>query len=110
MAKLLVELKEGSLLDLIGHQYIMSGKPQIAKASNLVDSSIARGDMKLLANLKDAADEAELEEALKKNNLKAFLKKYKEGEEEEKQPENNKPENNKPENNKPENNKPENKD
>lgn len=98
MAKLLVELKMGSLLDLVGHQYILSGKPQIAISSNLVDSSIAKGDMKLLATLKDDANEEALNEALKKKDLKSFLKKYKEGEEEKKPEENNKPENNKPEN------------
>lgn len=73
MAKLLVELKEGSLLDLIGKQYIISGEPCIAKSSNLVDSMIAKGKMKLIARLKDDATEEELAKA---KNIKEFVAKF----------------------------------
>lgn len=73
MAKLLVELKEGSLLDLIGKQYIMSGKPCVADSSNLVESMIAKGKMKLIARLKD---EATAEELAKAKSIKEFVAKF----------------------------------
>ena len=73
MAKVLVELKEGSLLDLIGKQYIMSGKPCVANISTLVESTIAKGDMKLIARLKEDASEEALAKA---KDIKEFLAKF----------------------------------
>ena len=73
MAKVLVELKEGSLLDLVAKQYIMSGEPCVAEASNLIDSMIAKGKMKLLARLKE---DASAEELAKAKSIKEFLAKY----------------------------------
>lgn len=73
MAKALVQLKEGSLLDLFGHQYIMSGEPCVAEVTSLVESVIAKGEMKMLASLKDDASNEELAKA---KSVKDFLAKY----------------------------------
>jgi len=73
MAKVLVELKEASLLDLIGHQYIMAGEPHVANLTSLISSAIADGRMKLIARLKDGASEEELKKA---KDVKAFLAKF----------------------------------
>lgn len=73
MSKVLVELKDGSRLDLIGHQYIMSGEPQVVELSNLVSYEIAKGNMKLIARLKDGASQEDLKKA---KNVDEFLKKF----------------------------------
>ena len=41
MAKLLVELKTASLLDLAGKQYVLSGKPQVVNSTPLINAAIA---------------------------------------------------------------------
>lgn len=82
MSKILINLKEGSLLDLIGHQYIMSGKPQVAESTGLIQMTISRGKAEVLAQLKDGASQEAFDELLRTNNkdvkkaLKAFLKEY----------------------------------
>lgn len=73
MVKLLVELKQGSLLDLMTNQYVISGEPHVIKPSGLYESAIAKGDMKLLATLKDEASEELLQKA---KSVKEFIAKY----------------------------------
>lgn len=73
MARALVQLKEGSLLDLFGHQYIMSGEPCVVEVTSLVESMIAKGGMKMIASLKDDASNEELAKA---KDTKEFLAKF----------------------------------
>ena len=76
MAKILMKLHEGSLLDLIGKQYIMSGKPTVAESTSLVNSTISAGKGKLLAQLKEEATQEILNKYLEENKLKDFIAKY----------------------------------
>lgn len=76
MAKILMELHTGSLLDLFGKQYIMSGKPAVAENTSLVNSTISAGKAKLIAQLKDDATQDLLDKYLADNKLKEFIAKY----------------------------------
>lgn len=76
MAKILMELYEGSLLDLVGKQYIMSGKPAVAENTSLVNGVISSGKGKLLAQLKPEATQDLLEKYLADDKLKDFIAKY----------------------------------
>lgn len=81
--KILVELHEGSFLDLFcEQQYIMSGKPQVAKASSAISNLIARGKAKLVAELSDNATQEAFDKVWNVNKgdskkaVEAFLKDY----------------------------------
>lgn len=76
MAKILMELHEGSLLDLFGNQYIMSGKPAVAENTSLVNGAISAGKGKFLAQLKDEATQEILNKYLEEDKLKDFIAKY----------------------------------
>lgn len=76
MAKILMELHEGSLLDLFGNQYIMSGKPAVAENTSLVNGAISAGKGKVLAQLKDEATQEILNKYLEEDKLKDFIAKY----------------------------------
>lgn len=81
MSKILVKLKEGILLDLVGRQTIESIRPQVAESSRLVQETISRGKATLIAQLKDGATQEALEKAYKNAKseeaaVKAFLKDY----------------------------------
>ena len=76
MAKILMELHEGSLLDLFGNQYIMSGKPAVAENTSLVNGVISAGKGKILAQLKDEATQEILNKYLEEDKLKDFIAKY----------------------------------
>ena len=81
MSKILVKLKEGILLDLIGKQTIEAIRPQVAESTRLVQETIARGKATVLAQLKDGANQEALEKVYKNSKneeaaIKAFLKEY----------------------------------
>lgn len=76
MAKILMELHEGSLLDLFGNQYIMSGKPAVAENTSLVNGAISAGKGKVMAQLKDEATQEILNKYLEEDKLKDFIAKY----------------------------------
>ena len=81
MSKILVKLKEGMLLDLLGKQTIESIRPQVAESTRLVQEVISRGKATLIAQLKDGATQEALEKAYKNSKsdeaaIKSFLKEY----------------------------------
>lgn len=79
MSKILVKLKEGILLDLVGRQTIEAIRPQVAESTRLVQEWVARGRATVLAQLKDGASQEALEKAYKNAKseeaaIKNFLK------------------------------------
>lgn len=109
MSKILLNLKEGILLDLVGRQTIEAIRPQVAESTRLVQEVIAKGKATVLAQLKDGANQEALEKAYKNSKseeaaVKAFLKEYALVDEEPKK-EGEKPEEPKKEGEKPEENK-----
>lgn len=81
MSKILIKLKEGILLDLVGKQTIEAIRPQVVESTRLVQEVISRGKATVLAQLKDGATQEALEKTYKNNKsedaaVKAFLKDY----------------------------------
>lgn len=110
MSKILLKLKEGILLDLVGRQTIEAIRPQVAESSRLVQETISRGRATLIAQLKDSATQEALEKVYKNTKseeaaVKAFLKDYALVDEEPKKEEEKEPESKKEEGKEPEANK-----
>lgn len=77
MVKLLVKLKEHSYLDLVTNQYIMADRPYVIDSTAGFENLCAKGKLNVLCNtLKNEATDRELQEFLKKDDLKGFIKKF----------------------------------
>jgi hypothetical protein len=81
MSKIFIKLKQNMLLDLFGKQTIISDRPQVVENTGLVNSHIAKNDIRLIASLKDTATDAEWvacrnAAASEEAAIKEFLAKY----------------------------------
>lgn len=79
--KALVNLKEGSFLDLLcEQQYIMSGKPHVAIVSSAISGLISKGKMDWIAELDEDATQEDFNKVWNDNKgvqekaVAAFLK------------------------------------